>query len=269
MNIMDVYFKDIKGDRYAPLTASEEKELLKSWPHCKQQLIEHNLRFAVDMAKRLKNSHIALPDLIEYANTGLCLAADRFDPGKGCRFISYAVWWVNQQLLFALCYDRAVRVPVNVQDDIKEIDRFVDAFVMQHERMPTANEVIDNTSLTDKRYGVVQQSQVTVMSLDWESENDDYSSVGHKTIAADDPSILEGAIDTDTRGHLDALLCDKLEDREVDVLKSYYGFYGGTRTLEDIAVQYGLTRERIRQIKEKALRKLNHPSNKSLLAELA
>lgn len=269
-NILEIYFSDIKSKRFAPLSIQEERELLRGWPcrSVKQELIEHNVRFAVDVAKKMAGTHLPLSDLIGYANLGLCDAVDRFDPARKLKFISYAVWWIRQQIFQALTTDRLIRLPANVQDDLIAIDKYVTVFMQAHERVPTADELERDLGISEHRLKTVNVANTVALSLDYEA--DDAISVGHDNVGDDNlVSQYDRAEVVDTQEVVHGLLEKRLDERERDIVRMYYGFTGDTFTLEEISGKYDLTRERIRQIKEVALRKLKHPQNRNLLAQLS
>jgi RNA polymerase primary sigma factor len=262
---LDTYLSEIGSDRFAPLSSKEEKELLKAWPSevCKRKLIEHNLRFAISFAKKFKGCPVSLEDLICSSNQGLCIAADRFDPSLGFRFISYAVWWIRQSIFGAISAERTIRLPGNVEEEIRIIDGIVGNYYGENGRYPSTKELCEISNFSLQRIESAQINAKAVLSLDYEGPGEDSKPV-HTKVA--DENLLapdEEAELSDLRAQIEGMMGTRLSDREIFVVRQYFGFENSEgESLESIGQTLGLTRERVRQIKLIALRKLKHPSNK-------
>ncbi|MEK7175164.1 MAG: RNA polymerase sigma factor RpoD/SigA [Patescibacteria group bacterium] len=254
------YMQDIADSQ--PLSSEEEAVLaqrIKLGDHqARNKLTEANLRFVVSIALEYKNKGIPLGDLISAGNMGLITAAERFDETKGVRFISYAVWWVRQSILLTFAEDKGVvRLPLNKHDLIRAIYKFSDRKLTETEQSPTTEEIALGLrqSISSVR-DAINASQPTVFM---DAAGDDERNL-HE-ILADPNQESPGAIHrrmTLARELKQAL--DSLRDeRESEVIRLYFGLDDNEpKTLEEIGAGFGLTRERIRQIKEKALRKLRH-----------
>lgn len=262
---LSVYIAELSTDRFKPLTAAQERALLKDWPSedCKRKLIEHNLRFSVSLAKKYRGSGVPLEDLVCAANQGLCTAVGRFEPKRGFKFISYAVWWMRQTIFMTIAGDRTVRLPANMEESVRDIEQFVTKFYQDNGRFPTGDEVDESSELTKRQYDNVQKYCRPVWSLDKALDSNIDEPL--KGLVADNtsPSPESMVEDLQMREEIKKMFDNRLTDQEKDIVLRYYGF--GDRkseTLHVIADSYNLTRERIRQIRDRALMKLKHPSNK-------
>lgn len=258
---LDKYLLEIGRIR---LLSSEEEIFLsqqvqKGNKQALDRLIRANLRFVISVAKQYQNQGLPLADLINEGNLGLIKAAERFDSTKGFKFISYAVWWIRQAILQSLAeHARLVKLPQNKVDSISKITNAFSRLEQEFQREPTAMELADllemNVHLVDQSL----QSNGFHLSLDAplfdddESESSQYDLVAGDNQLAPDRSLLENSLQTEIR----RLLC-KLDTREADILSSCYGLNGKpVLDLDDIARFYGLTRERVRQIRDASIRKL-------------
>lgn len=255
---LDKYFNEISKEPI--LTAEEEVELAirskKGDQKATEQLIKSNLRFVVSVAKQYQNQGLSLNDLINEGNVGLIKAVKRFDETKGFKFISYAVWWIRQSILQALAENsRIIRLPVNKVSDFSKINRIYSNLEQEFEREPTPEEIAE------------------VLEIKVEEIKDSYR-INQKNISLDAPLINDDNTFAETLENKDSLSPDKellneslkkeiesaikiLNVREQEVIKLYFGIdCVQTHTLEEIGAKFNLTRERVRQIKEKALRKL-------------
>jgi len=243
------YLKDVR--KIDMISADEEAELAvkvtEGDPVATEKLVSSNLRFVISVAKQYQNQGLPLSDLISEGNLGLIKAAHKFDPTKGFRFISYAVHWVKQSIIQSLNDNsRTVRLPVNVTNQVSKLKKEMVKFEQEHGRKPTQNDM-DLTILNHPTCGSLN-----------EKINEDGDEV-LDVIADDSFQRPDDDIYTDEvlKSELDNTL-SVLSERERKIIEMYFGMDGSSMTLEQIGDEYGLTKERIRQIKEKALRKLKN-----------
>jgi RNA polymerase primary sigma factor len=266
---LDKYLNDI--GKIKMLSAEEEVELarrIRAGDHeALEQLTKANLRFVVSVAKQYQNHGLSLSDLINEGNVGLMKAARRFDETRGFKFISYAVWWIRQSILQAIVeYSRIVRLPLNKVGSYNKINEAYLSFVQQFEREPTHQELADLLDITPKDVRTMLQGNIRHLSFDAPISTDDGSSTMLDIMPTDgesqpDLKLMEESLKDEVRQGLSIL-----SPREVDVLNSYYGLNGKkSLTLEEIGELYGLTRERVRQIKERAIRRLRKSFNRNKL----
>jgi len=224
-------------------------------------LVKSNLRFVISVAKQYQNQGLPLSDLINEGNLGLIKAAERFDSTKGFKFISYAVWWIRQAILQSLAEQaRMVKLPQNKVDTISKINRTFTKLEQEYQREPTAHEIAlllnMNTLLVDQSLhsGGFHLSLDAPIFDDEENENSQYDLITNEFTPNPDNDLLE----TSLKIEIKRLLC-KLDDREAGILSSYYGLDGKpVLALDDIGFAYGLTRERVRQIKDNSIRKIRN-----------
>ena len=230
------------------------------------RLVKSNLRFVVSVAKQYQNQGLSLPDLINEGNLGLIKAALRFDETRGFKFISYAVWWIRQSILQALAdQSRIVRLPLNKVGSIGRIGNIAAELEQKLEREPTAEEIANALEIPTAEVENALRTSGRHLSID-------------APLAEGEDNTLLGVLDNNDEPHPDLHLINEslqkeinrvistLSEKERDVLKYYYGLDGGpAHTLEDISEKVGLTRERVRQIKEKALRRLRKSSKSKIL----
>jgi RNA polymerase primary sigma factor len=252
------YLKDVR--KIDMISAEEEGELAKLVAEgdakATEKLVQSNLRFVISVAKEYQNQGLPLSDLISEGNYGLIKAAQKFDPTRGFRFISYAVWWVKQAIIQSLNdHARTVRLPVNVTNQVSKLKKAMSTFEQENGRKPTSND-----TLMDNKGNVLDMSLLlhpTCGSLN-EKINEDGDEV-MDVIADESFSRPDEDIYTDEvlKSELNETL-SVLSERERKIIEMYFGMDGSSMTLEQIGDEYGLTKERIRQIKEKALRKLKN-----------
>ena len=231
-----------------------------------ERLVRANLRFVVSVAKQYQNQGLSLPDLINEGNVGLIKAAQRFDETKGFKFISYAVWWIRQSILQAVAeQSRMVRLPLNQVGALSKIKKTSMRLEQLYHRQPTVKEIADELDLPEHKVVAALRMNAKEISMDAPiSDDDDMSLI--------DTIIPEGAASTDdgiTR-KLDSSEIRRsmsiLTDKEREIINLYFGIdVSHNYTLEEIAYRLDLTRERVRQIKDKALKKLKQHPNRSLL----
>ena len=261
---LDRYFDEISKESL--LSPHEEIALAKKVRNgdeaALEQMTRANLRFVVSVAKRYQNQGLSLGDLINEGNLGLIKAAKRFDETRGFKFISYAVWWIRQSILQALAdQSRVVRLPLNRVGVMNKVNRTLGDLEQKYEREPTAEEVADALEMTS-----IDVSDTIQMSAR-------HLSVDAPFIGNDDNSLLDVLPDNDSYTEPDSPLIEEslkmevenvlssLSEREAEVIRLYFGLVNErSMTLEEIGERFKLTRERVRQIKEKSIRKLRHTS---------
>jgi RNA polymerase primary sigma factor len=267
---LDKYLHEI--GRVELITAEEEVELarrIKQGDHkALEKLTKANLRFVVSVAKQYQNQGLTLPDLINEGNLGLIKAAQRFDETRGFKFISYAVWWIRQSILQALAeQSRIVRLPLNKIGSINKINKAFAKLEQEYERPPTASELADLLELSIEEVKQSMQNTGRHVSMDAPLSNDEGSgdSMYEVYISPESESPIEKLLNRSLRTEIERSL-HTLTTREGDVIRLYFGLNGEhSLTLEEIGERFDLTRERVRQIKEKALRRLKHTSRSKIL----
>lgn len=249
------YFKEVK--KTSIITPEKELELsikIKNGDQkALEQLVKSNLKFVISVAKEYQNQGLSLPDLINEGNYGLIKAASRFDHTKGFRFISYAVWWVRQSILQSLNDNaRIVRLPANIINKITKINKELSKFENKHEREPVFGEMINGVD-----YASSSISFPRATSLNQSINEDGDELISLLASEQEDGDEIETA--DKVKDELNRIL-SILDERERDIIECYFGINMGTEsmTLEKIGEEHNLTKERIRQIKEKAIRKLRH-----------
>lgn len=267
---LDKYLQEI--GRLELLTADQEVELAKRIKEgdmsALERLTKANLRFVVSVAKQYQNQGMSLPDLINEGNVGLIKAAERFDETRGFKFISYAVWWIRQSILQALAEQaRIVRLPLNKIGTINKINRAYSELEQKYERPPSAEEMAEflECSITEV-YQSIQNSGRHVSMDAPLLEGDESSSSMYDVLPNDSlPGPEKGLVTDSLRKDIERSLAT-LTPREGDVVRLYFGLNGKhPLTLEEIGERFELTRERVRQIKEKAIRRLKHTSRSRML----
>lgn len=269
---LDKYLHDI--GKVELLSAEREVELAKRIRKGDQQaleeLIKANLRFVVSVSKQYQNQGLSLPDLINEGNLGLIKAAQRFDETRGFKFISYAVWWIRQSILQALAEQaRIVRLPLNKIGSINKINRTFSKLEQEFQREPTPEEV---ASILETSSDVVEDAMKVSshhVSMDAPLRDEDDNSLYDIMLNNESPSPDNVLITNSLRKEIERTL-STLGEREAEIIKYYFGLNGYPQhTLEEIGEVFGLTRERVRQIKEKSIKKLkNHYRNRLLKAYL-
>lgn len=267
---LDKYLQEI--GRVDMVTADEEVELARRIRQgdkaALERLTKANLRFVVSVSKQYQNQGLSLPDLINEGNMGLIKAAERFDETRGFKFISYAVWWIRQSILQALAEQaRIVRLPLNKIGTINRINRAFSELEQKYERPPTADELAEflECSVNDIRQSLANSGRHVSMDAQL-VEGDESSSSLYDVLTNDSlPTPEDGLAVESLRKDIERSL-STLTSREGDVVRMYYGLNGkAPLTLEEIGEQFDLTRERVRQIKEKAIRRLRHTSRSKVL----
>jgi RNA polymerase primary sigma factor len=266
---LDMYLQDI--GRVELITADEEVVLAQKIKQGDQlaldKLVKANLRFVVSVSKQYQNQGLSLPDLINEGNMGLIKAAQRFDETRGFKFISYAVWWIRQSILQALAeQSRIVRLPLNKIGAINKINKTYAKLEQELEREPIAEEISEILDILPADIRDIMRNQVRHMSMDaplgnLEDGGSMYELLENKHEAAPDNDLIIESLRSEINRALTALTA-----READVVRLYYGLSGShSHSLEEIGEKFELTRERVRQIKEKAVRRLKHASRSKFL----
>ena len=268
---LDLYLRDIQSSE--PLSAKMEIQLSerikKGDQGARDTLVAANLRFVVSVAREYQNHGVPLADLISAGNMGLMTAADRFDGTRGFKFISYAVWWIRQAIHQTLAQDsRVVRLPVNRIDLLHNISKVSRELTQTQEADPEPEAIAKKLGVSVEMVRDTLLRAREVWSLDASfKEDDDHSLLNVLPDLNQKAPDLE-VIDDSTREQVTEVL-DSLDEREAEVLRLYFGLGDEEAlTLEEIGGQFGLTRERVRQIKEKALRRLRHPRRRAQLEPL-
>lgn len=264
---MDKYLQEIGKEDL--ITVEEEVELAqrirKGDRLALEKLTKANLRFVVSVAKQYQNQGLSLPDLINEGNLGLIKAAEKFDETRGFKFISYAVWWIRQSILQALAeQSRIVRLPLNQVGSLNKINKAYSKFEQENERVPSPEELAAMMDLPKEK--IVDTLRVSGRHV----------SVDAPFVEGEDNSLLDVLENKDSPIADDMLMNESLSreierslatltERERDIIRLFFGIGCQEMTLEEIGEKFGLTRERVRQIKEKAIRRLRHTSRSKLL----
>ena len=259
---MDRYLQEI--GEVTLLKPEEEIELarrIKKGDHeALTKITKANLRFVVSVALKYQNRGLSLGDLINEGNLGLIKAAKRFDESRGFKFISYAVWWIRQSILQALSeQSRVVRLPLNRIGDLNKIGKALDILEQDLERRPSTNEIAAEAEMTPNEVSDTIQISGSNFSLDTPLKHGTENKLMDIIPDNHQPSPDDGMLYDSMRIEIKSVL-STLTDREAKILKLSFGLEGPPLTLEVIGEKFNLTRERVRQIKEKGLRKLRHPS---------
>lgn len=267
---LDKYLQEIGREEL--ITAEEEVHLAKKIKEGDQRALEKltraNLRFVVSVAKQYQNQGLSLPDLINEGNLGLIKAAKRFDETRGFKFISYAVWWIRQSILQALAeQSRIVRLPLNQVGSLNKINKAYSKLEQEFEREPSAEELAEILDLPIDKVADTMKVSGRHVSMDAPFANGEESSLLDVLINHDSPKADSGLIMESLSKEIDRAL-STLTERERDVVKLFFGIgMNHGLTLEEIGDKFDLTRERVRQIKEKAIRRLRHSSRSKLLQQ--
>lgn len=267
---LDKYLQEI--GKVELITAEEEVELAqrikKGDQVALEKLTKANLRFVVSVSKQYQNQGLTLPDLINEGNLGLIKAAQRFDETRGFKFISYAVWWIRQSILQALAeQSRIVRLPLNKIGSINKVNKKYSELEQIMERPPTVQEIAKELEMSIEEVKQSLKNSGRHVSMDAPLKDGDESSSNMYDVmsSGDAPSPETDLMQDSLRKEIDRAL-STLTAREADVVKLYFGLSGQhPMTLEEIGEKFDLTRERVRQIKEKAIRRLKHTSRSKIL----
>lgn len=266
---LEDYLNDIS--KQPLLTAEEEVKLAQRIRNDDREALERlvcaNLRFVVSVAKQYQNQGLTLPDLINEGNIGLIKAAEKFDETRGFKFISYAVWWIRQSILQALAeQSRMVRLPLNQVSAVSRINKLIMKFEQEHERKPSAYELSELIDETPEKIRDSLRANGRPMSINAPLGEGDDSTLLEVISDENTPQADRGMIDKSLATEIERML-DTLDEREKTIVEMCFGINNREMTLEEISEKFGLSRERVRQIREKALFKLRHSNKKSLLQE--
>ena len=228
-------------------------------------LTKANLRFVVSVAKQYQNQGLSLPDLINEGNLGLIKAAEKFDETRGFKFISYAVWWIRQSILQALAeQSRIVRLPLNQVGSLNKINKALQKFEQDNERMPSPDELAEILDIPRDKIADTLRVSGRHVSVDAPFVDGEDNSLLDVLVNNDSPNADRGLVNESLNKEIERAL-STLTERERDIVKDFFGIGTQEMTLEEIGEKFGLTRERVRQIKEKAIRRLRHSNRSKLL----
>ena len=264
---LDKYLQEIGHEEL--LTTDQEVELAqrirKGDKRALERLTKANLRFVVSVAKQYQNQGLSLPDLINEGNVGLIKAAEKFDETRGFKFISYAVWWIRQSILQAIAeQSRLVRLPLNQVGSVNKITRELNKFEQEHERKPSVDEIAERVDLPEDKIADAMKANSRHVSMDAPIADGEDSSL--IDFLAGDSSNTDRELAIESLKAEVSRILKLLTDKEQKVLRAFFGIDGSPEmTLDEIGEKYNLTRERVRQIKEKALRRLRHNTKNKLL----
>ena len=264
---LDKYLQEIGREEL--VTPDEEVELAQRIRKGDQEALEKltraNLRFVVSVAKQYQNQGLSLPDLINEGNLGLIKAAEKFDETRGFKFISYAVWWIRQSILQALAeQSRIVRLPLNQVGSLNKINKALSKFEQENERQPSNEELSEMIDVPKDKISETLRVGSRHVSVDAPFVEGEDNSLLDVLPNDDSPSADRGLVNESLNTEIERAL-STLTDREREIIKSFFGIGCQEMTLEEIGERFGLTRERVRQIKEKAIRRLKSPSRSKLL----
>ena len=268
---LDKYLVEI--GRVPMISVDEEIELAQAirrggreGERAKDKLVKANLRFVVSVAKQYQHQGLGLTDLIDEGNIGLVKAAEKFDETRGFKFISYAVWWIRQSSLQAIAeQSRIVRLPLNQVGALSKINSEISKFEQKNQRRPSVQELSNLTNIEEAKIDQTIKADNHHMSIDAPFQEDDDNSMAD-VLASGDDSRADKQVDYESMAkELDVVLRNVLKDREITIVRECFGIGCHEKGLEEIGDQLGLTRERVRQIREKSIVKLRESGYAKLL----
>jgi RNA polymerase primary sigma factor len=264
---LDKYLQEIGHEEL--ISVEEEVELAQRIRQGDRKALEKltkaNLRFVVSVAKQYQNQGLSLPDLINEGNLGLIKAAEKFDETRGFKFISYAVWWIRQSILQAIAeQSRIVRLPLNQVGSVNKINRLLNKFEQEHERRPSIEEIAEHIDLPQDKIEDAMKVNTRHVSVDAPFVDGEENSLLDVLINDDSPMADKTLVMESLREEINRAL-QRLNERERNIIEAFFGINQPEMTLEEIGDKYGLTRERVRQIKEKAIRRLRHSTKNKFL----
>ena len=268
---LDKYLVEI--GRQPLVTIEEEIELAQAirkggreGERAKERLVTANLRFVVSVAKQYQHQGLTLTDLIDEGNIGLVKAAEKFDETRGFKFISYAVWWIRKSILQAIAeQSRIVRLPLNQSGALSKINQEINRFEQVHQRRPSVTELAELTQIDEAKIEQTAKADSHHMSIDAPFGEDDDNSMAD-LLASGDDSRTDKQVDYESlTSDLENVLRSVLKDRELKIVRECFGIGCQERGLEEIGAEMGLTRERVRQIREKSITKLHDSGHARIL----
>ena len=264
---LDKYLQEIGREEL--ISVEEEVELAQRIRKGEQEALEKltraNLRFVVSVAKQYQNQGLSLPDLINEGNLGLIKAAEKFDETRGFKFISYAVWWIRQSILQALAeQSRIVRLPLNQVGSLNKINRALSKFEQENERVPSPDELSELLDIPRDKIADTLRVSGRHVSVDAPFVDGEDNNLLDVLVNSDSPNADRGLVNESLNKEIERAL-STLTERERDIVKYFFGIGTQEMTLEEIGEYFALTRERVRQIKEKAIRRLRHSARSKLL----
>ncbi len=264
---LEKYLQEIGKEEL--VSVEEEVELAQRIRKGDQKALERltkaNLRFVVSVAKQYQNQGLSLPDLINEGNLGLIKAAEKFDETRGFKFISYAVWWIRQSIMQALAeQSRIVRLPLNQVGAAGKISRMQSKFEQENERRPSIDEISEQIDLPVDKVDEAMSVSGRHISVDAPFTDGDENSLLDILVNNDSPMADKKLVEESLKREISSAL-KHLNERERNIIEAFFGINQPELTLEEIGVKYGLTRERVRQIKEKAIRQLRDNSKNNIL----
>lgn len=264
---LDKYLQDIGHEEM--LTLDEEVELAQRIREGDSKALEKltraNLRFVVSVAKQYQNQGLSLPDLINEGNIGLIKAARKFDETRGFKFISYAVWWIRQSILQAIAEQgRPVRLPLNQVSSVNKINKALNKFEQENERRPSVEEIASSTDLPQEKIEEAIKANTKQVSMDAPFKDGEESNLADVLYSEDSPSTDAELLKQSLREEM-AMALSVLNERERNVITAFYGIGQAEMTMDEIGKKFGLTRERVRQIRERALRRLRQQTQNKML----
>ena len=265
---LDKYLQEIGREEL--ISVSEEVELaqrIKKGDHAAlEKLTKANLRFVVSVAKQYQNQGLSLPDLINEGNLGLIRAAQKFDETRGFKFISYAVWWIRQSILQAIAeQSRIVRLPLNQVGSLNKINHEINKFEQEHQRQPSPQELAEMTMIDEDKIAQSLMADGHHVSVDAPFQDGEDNCL-LDVMPSHDDSRTDRNVDHESMAmELNAVLSKVLKEREIIIIRECFGIGCHEKGLEEIGDQLGLTRERVRQIREKSIAKLRDSGNAKIL----
>ena len=268
---LDKYLAEISHEPMVSI--DEETELAQAirkggreGERAKEKLVRANLRFVVSVAKQYQHQGLGLTDLIDEGNIGLVKAAEKFDETRGFKFISYAVWWIRQSIMQAIAeQSRIVRLPLNQVGAVSKINQVTSKFVQEHNRRTSIQELAQITGIDEQKIEQSLNADSHHMSIDAPFAEDDDNSMAD-VLASGDDSRTDKQVDFESMAsELNNVLKNVLKEREIRIVKECFGIGCHEKGLEEIGEEMGLTRERVRQIREKSILKIRESGNARIL----
>ena len=255
---LEKYLQDISHEGLVSVEEEIElaRKIKKGDVKALEKLTKANLRFVVSVAKQYQNQGLSLPDLINEGNLGLIKAAKKYDETRGFKFISYAVWWIRQSIMQAISeQSRIVRVPINQMGVMHKMRKVVQQFEQEYQRLPSIDEIAEQIDLPKEKIVEIMSMITKKISMDAPNSTNDDGNLLDVLPNKNSPSADEDLLEEGLKKEIERLLVS-LSEREQIILRGYFGINQREMSLEEIGEQTGLTRERVRQLKEKAIKRL-------------